>query len=217
MLLSNLREPDWISVPCDKKLVKTVICKIQKETRDSHIIDDLYSSEYHLCQSNTILGNGKCYAFLWGSYRNNSGQFCSDYKARGVSSTDITHIYHILNAVSSVNMFPMLFFQNKVSQIIVKVYKLFGKLRLHHVSVQNSTMDGFHICTFNQRKINIGINMFHCKKGGYILQKYTCNGIKDCPNDNSDELSCICEKEYFDSKHMPLCMQIKSVLKIPYC
>ena len=109
---------------------------------------------------NTCLWQMLC--LFRGSYRNNSGQFCSGYKAGGVSSTDITHIYHILNAVSSVNMFPMLFFQNKVSQIIVKVYKLFGKLRLHHVSVQNSTMDGFYICTFNQRKINIGINMFHC-------------------------------------------------------
>ena len=217
MLLSNLREPDWISVPCDKKLVNTVICKIQKETKDRLIIDNLISSEFHLCQLNTILVNVKCYAFLWGSYRNMSGQFCSDYKARGVSSTDITHIYNILNAVSSVNMFPMLFLQNKGSQIIIQIYKLFGKLRLHHVSVQNSTLDGFYICTFHQKKIIIGINMFHCQKGGYILHKYTCDGIKDCPNDNSDELSCICEKEYFDSKHRSLCMQIKSVLKIPYC
>ena len=27
MLLSNMREPDWISVSCDESLVNTVICK----------------------------------------------------------------------------------------------------------------------------------------------------------------------------------------------
>ena len=33
MLLSNLREPDWISVSCDKKLLNAIICKIQDKTQ----------------------------------------------------------------------------------------------------------------------------------------------------------------------------------------
>ena len=146
-----------------------------------------------------------------------SSQSCSDYKATGVSSTNINNIYHILNAVSSVNKFPKLFLENEGSQIIIQFYKLFGKLRLHHISVQKYSLDGFFICTFNQRKINIGINVFHWKKGGYILHKYICDGINDCPNDNSDEFSCICAKDYFDSKRKNLCMQIKPELKLPHC
>ena len=215
MLLSNLREPDWISVSCNKKLLNTVICKSKEKTKHNHVIDNLVSSELYLCQLNMILVKEKCYAFLWGSYSNMSSQSCSDYKARGVSSTN--NLYHILNAVSSVNKFPKLFLQNEGSLIIIQVYKLFGKLRIHHISAQNYSLDGIFICTYSQRKINIGINMFHCKKGGYILHKYICDGIKNCPNDNSDELSCICVKDYFDSKHKNLCMQIKPELKIPQC
>ena len=33
---------------------------------------------------------------------------------------------------------------------------------------------------------------FMCKKGGYILYIYFCDGYVDCPNDNSDEEDCKC-------------------------
>lgn len=34
------------------------------------------------------------------------------------------------------------------------------------------------------------LKMFRCENGPCIDQKFRCNGINDCPLDNSDELDC---------------------------
>ena len=36
----------------------------------------------------------------------------------------------------------------------------------------------------------IGLNLFHCKKGGYITSNNICDEIIHSPYDNSDEYFC---------------------------
>ena len=193
MLLSNLREPDWISVSCNKNLVNTIICKQKHRSENSNIVDINEKSEFYFCKSNTIVINDKCYSFLWGKIGNSSGQFCLDKKAKGVFFKLHTDFCHIFNAVSSVNTFPTVIFQNNIS---VKFHKLFGKVRFIYHIENNSTVSGTHICVSHKRRNYIGTNIFHCIKGGYILYRNTCDGVNDCPNDSSDEQSCICKKSF---------------------
>ena len=101
------------------------------------------------------------------------------------------------SAVSSVNTFPTLIFQNNISVRTVQVHTLFGKVRFVYHVQNNSTVSGIHICVSHKRRNYIGSNIFHCNKEGYILYRNTCDGTKDCPNDNSDEQSCICDKDFF--------------------
>ena len=213
MLLSNLREPDWISVSCNKNLVNTIICKKEDRIESSNNIGIIKTAEFHFCKSNTVLIGDKCYSFLWGKTEYSSEKFCVETK--GVL---ITYFSHIFDAVSSVNTFPILIFPKKSIVYIVKVDKLFGKVRsIYHIE-KNSTVSGIHICISHKRRIHIGTNIFHCNKGGYILYRNTCDGIKDCPNDSSDEQLCICDKDFFfKTKKNNICSKLKTRQNVHQC
>ena len=218
MLLSNLREPDWISVSCSKNLVNTIICKQKQKIESSNIVGINEKSEFHFCKLNTIVINDKCYSFLWDKIGNSPRQFCLDRKANGVFFDIHTDFSHIFNAVSSVNTFPTVIFQNNINVQIAQVHKLFGKVRfIYHVE-NNSTVSGIHICVAHKRRNYIGSNIFHCNKGGYILYSNTCDGTKDCPNDNSDEQSCICDNDFFfKTKENNICMKLKTSKIVNHC
>ena len=152
---------------------------------------------------------------MWGKIGNSSGQFCLDKKAKGVFFKLHIDFSHILNAVSSVNTFPTVIFQNNIS---VKFHKLFGKVRFIYHIENNSTVSGTHICVSHKRRNYIGTNIFHCIKGGYILYRNTCDGIKDCPNDSSDEQSCICKKEFFfKTMKNNICMKLQTTKNANHC
>ena len=191
MLLSNLQEPDWISVSCNQKLVNTVICKIEDQRDFIAINETKIHAKFHFCKSTTVVINDKCYSFLWDKIGKSHRQFCLDNIFNKHS-----YFSHIFNAVSSVNTFPTLIFQNNNNVQTVKVHKLFGKVRFIYHIEKNSTVSGIHICVSHKRRNHIGTNIFHCIKGGYILYSNTCDGIQDCP-DSSDEQSCICDKDFF--------------------
>ena len=211
MLFSNMKEPDWISVSCNKVLLNSIICKSEKKIIGVNVISELdKTTALYFCKLTTILVSGKCYAFLWGQIGNSSGQFCSKIKFRGVTQNRITSFSHIFSAVSSVDTFPILIVQNDFKVQPVQVSKLFGKLEFTLISTQNSTSNAIHICAAEKVNINIGLNIFHCKKGGYILHTHTCDGVTDCPNDNSDEQFCICNNRSFNMKKINFCMQLLS-------
>ena len=55
MLLSNMKEPDWISIPCDENFANIIICKRikQKKTKTNLIVENK-STEFHVCSSMTL-------------------------------------------------------------------------------------------------------------------------------------------------------------------
>ena len=100
---------------------------------------------------------------------------------------------------------------------IVKLYKLFGRLRFIKTLVQSNTVSGNYVCGSNRNKIHIGINIFYCKLGGYILHTYTCDGIDDCPNDNSDENMCVCDEEHYSKNKNNMCIKMQRTNNNTYC
>ena len=143
-----------------------------------------------------------------------SGEFCSIFKAKGMLPNKISYFYHIFNAISSVDGIPILIFQDIIQLKLIKVYKLFGRLRLTHIF--NVPVGGTVICTFKKIKYIFGINIFSCRKGGYVLHMYTCDGIQDCPNDDSDEMFCFCEDE-FNGAEENNCMKLKTRHNVTHC
>ena len=207
ILFSNMKEPDWISVSCNQALLNTIICKSENISINVNMVDENNTTAaLHFCKLTTILVSTKCYAFLWGQIGNSSDKFCSKIKSIGVTMNKITFFSHIFNAVSSEDIFPILILQNDFRVQLVQVHKLFGNLEFTLISKHNVTSDGIYICAAEKVKIDIGLNIFHCKNGGYILHTYVCDGFRDCPNDNSDEQICICNNSSFSMKNF--CMQL---------
>ena len=182
MLLSNLKEPTWIPVSCDHRLIHFAVCLEKNQT------SGLMKIKKHYCQIKLLEINQNCYGFLWVTYKNSSLDWCKNLQAVDVSINEFKSFDQIFQAVSSISTFPTFI----TGTSIISVYKFFKKVILDKVFVQQPKTDGFHICKFNKISIIIGTNLFPCQLGGYILQKYVCDGRKDCPNDNTDEQGCIC-------------------------
>ena len=210
MLLSNLREPDWISTSCEENLLAFTVCRQKGTTKGKYTISKYKSTLLYLCKSDHILVHGKCYSFLWNEFWNMAGQVCNDFKARAISMKEFISFYHIFDAVSSVNMFPSFVILNKKTIQVIHIHKLFSRVRFTAVQPKNSKASGHVICNFNKKKAFIGINMFKCRKGGYILQRYVCDGIIDCPIDRSDEEFCICGQNEIFGNETNLCMKLKN-------
>ena len=88
--------------------------------------------------------------------------------------------------------FPSIVLQYDQKVHIIEIHKSFNRPTFNYIYKQNYTFGGYTICNIKRSKIKIGLNIFHCKKGGYILQNLVCDENKDCPNDSSDEDFCIC-------------------------
>ena len=217
MLLRNFREPVWTPVDCDVKMLHFTICTFKEKTKSYYGTGKVNLSKLFMCKSINLLINNKCYGFLWNHYWNTTSQYCYDFKARVVSPSEFTSITGIFDAVSSVNFFPRFIFPSNLIFHIIKIYKLFNRIQLKHIKKPISIVSGFIPCKFNKVKIRIGINMFYCKKGGYILTQYVCDEHKDCPNDNSDEDFCMCNKDSYNMKKNILCKKLKSSQNITKC
>ena len=60
MLLSNLAEPEWVQVNCNKKLLLHVVCMKQTSTMADHI-NQIKVLDTNLCASGFVLKENKCY------------------------------------------------------------------------------------------------------------------------------------------------------------
>ena len=206
MLLSNLREPDWISISCHEKLLAFTFCRIEDTNKSKYNISKYKSSS--VCKSHHILVNNKCYGFLWNEFQTITGDVCNNFQARRISMNEFTSFYHIFDAVSSVNIFPTFVFQNMQKVSIIHIHKLFNQVKFTAIHQENVTVAGYVICNFKKIRILKGINIFKCSRGGFILHRYICDGITDCPRDKSDEEFCICDGNKVVTKNNNLCMKL---------
>ena len=62
MVLNNLANPMWFSVPCDKKVAKMVFCHMDKAVPNN---PSQISLSQHVCPRTSFKLNNTCFAFLW--------------------------------------------------------------------------------------------------------------------------------------------------------
>ena len=65
MLLFNLAKPDWISMPCDKKLLSHVVCYVPKYGHQTSVENVQNVKDYNFCSPDHLAMKQNCYAFLW--------------------------------------------------------------------------------------------------------------------------------------------------------
>ena len=206
MLLSNLREPEWIPITCQEKLLHFSICKAKKK---KILIYNISSSTKHICKSTNILVNEKCYIIKWIYFLNTKVDFCSKLNGRGISQNEFSMLYHIFDSISVIDAFPSIVLQYDHKVHIIEIHRFFSRLKFNYIYKQKIPLSGYVICNIKRTKIKIGINIFHCNKGGYMLHNLVCDKNKDCPNDNSDEDYCICNEGNENSSKQFFCKVLK--------
>ena len=205
MLLSNLAEPEWVSITCNESLLNVVVCVKDKNIKNNNSYTFNIVKKNNICLKQFLKINEKCYKLSWIS-RNSSNplrDICQKYEKQ-VNSYQRSVLEKALNLVSQKGQFlPILALYShgskmKISKLTYK--KFLGQLYFSSEFVSSFEAEGFFLCNVKPFTIIIGSNLFPCNAGGYISYEYICDGLIDCPNDISDEKNIVCVKYGIEEK-----------------
>ena len=187
MLLTNLAEPEWITVDCNKPITKCVLCLNEKESKNlaRFIETEVYNTA-------CILLNNTCCLFEWYHMEETITQKITN---RLVIS-NITMFQHLFDAVGA-NLPPIL-----INPTYVMIYHRYGSI---YNFMQKKTViklrEGLTISTQGALPIHLSGNTFKCPDDVFISVKFICNGINDCSGDNlADEIGYECDNKVYLSK-----------------
>ena len=196
LLLTNVAEVKWINVNCLQKMLNQILCKMNSQKHKTNYT--MNSRFYRTCSRWHITYKDRCLLFIW--YEVTSKQInimCSSVNGIPLSLAQMRNLKFVFSAISSA--FPAILITSRYNsdQVIKFSYeKYVGTYKTFIESISVTKARGFHICSVSKEISFNGSLGYHCKNEGMILFIYLCDGIFDCPNDQSDEESCSCDILY---------------------
>ncbi len=208
LLASNLAQAHWVSVSCRTKMLDLAVC-VTSCRNESHHRRTQFNQSEESCSREQILKNDTCFQFLW-QFQNNLHNQPNLYgsKVLNIQSTAalILDFQFLFDATSS--EFPAFLVADLTSSFMAHRYLCKRYLTLHqckHDFISLSIAQGFFIFFSRKEVVKPTSNMFICVKGGFVSHLAICDGIIDCPSDDSDEQYCRCDTFKHTNKTQFLC------------
>ncbi len=201
MLLSNLAEPDWITIPCDQQMLADTICtvnQIDKHPKSS-------SCGLHLdrfCEKGQISFGNLCLYFSWNITNRRMGQ---GIPTKAFPILNATHLTHLAKAAGKL-FSPIYFPENKASDRVHIFTFNHLKIEFVHKIGGEAPTKGFPLQYSQRAKIHADSNVFKCSDGSHIAIIWVCDGSPDCFS-ASDELFCTCTFVSFDNNQTDNCQK----------
>ncbi len=199
LLLLNLAELEWSSIPCNESLLSHVLCV--HNTQNVSLSADT-TNTIKTGRSNCLLMQfeirNSCHLFLWKPEGATAdpvvGQCRHQHSdSKGLHFTSIAPYKFLFEAVSTI--FPPFLSQSADNPQRGTVFSYVRHLntfqyRSDHTSFQRA--EGFLVCINDKHQYVLDSILFACETGGFVSDIHVCDGVTDCPNDNSDEKVCTC-------------------------
>ena len=183
MLLTNLAEPEWVSIKCGDRIIGDIMCMVPRNvnlTSNISLVADLA-----IFKNPCVLITGTCYLFSWGLL--NPRSVSRNTKIKKSKSTLVAMEY--LVTATNVEFPPFHFSFN-----LIIYCKISRKWILQNITEPHK---GLHILMLPGSKYIRYENVFECGQGIYIAYAYVCDRKKDCPGDLAfDEIGCICKTSF---------------------
>ena len=202
ILLANLTEAEFVNVNCSEKLLTKVYClecsfeKHLEENFWTHIDLQLQNLNKscpltHLEINNNCLKLKRCSSALMRDISQQQVKCNSVF----LNSTKIAEAVSILLGAMSLSKLSVFIppKQNS-SNFLITTTKLINVINFQHkvFSALKQHTYGYFVCASKKVEITPSLNLFHCSKGSFVSMMFVCDGQSDCPNDNSDEVNCVC-------------------------
>ena len=209
MLLSNLAEPNWVSVVCDQPLLAVITCIKDNIKKNFTDVQRTFVGICEFCARSAILVHGICYEFHWIS--RSYHYWCP----RKFFKKDILIFKHIFEVIALENTIMSAFLpKDKKTMKALKFVRYLDTVTFRRsIVVSLHESEGYIICPSSKSEIHVGSHIFNCSNGSNILYKYVCDGVVDCTNDRSDEEYCLCVK----AKQSKLCKSFYYNNKLIVC
>lgn len=190
MLVDNLADATWISVPCSKTLIRTIFCLIENKTSDSSDGNIQLAQDFS-CNKGEIIKDAKCYLF-WGpndskgqEEQESSRSQCKKITQLSINLTTIKAFEDVFHSIGT-DSFPP--FEMCRSNIQIVVFKHFHLLEYKLISAVDQ---GIVVHKFKLGMHTAGVNVLKCEDF-YTSSKFVCSGKVDrCLVDIKNELPTI--------------------------
>ena len=179
--ISNFADSHFICVHCNKTLLAEILCRVSKahhkcsdnSAKLNTTIQTTPSSQF--CGKQSILYSQKCFMLLWIKKENKSK--CH------VMVQDFDVLFHAVE----VTEFPPFISNNTLVQPI-QYYKSieYKELFLH----KTPQLQGICIVRTDKLLAYLHLHIHKCAQGSYISPILLCNGVKDCPGQDTEENLC---------------------------
>ena len=194
LLLTNLAEPDWISISCESQILHWFFCATVITKKNMTFLEnDLRDKTYYCSLMYTMLDN-KCISFHWVHNMTLRKLPCRNQHFISVKKFRF-FIQSILDAVSYTETCPVFIFQSNSKQIFMYKYERY--LNTYHQNVTEVEVimaEGFYTCIKSKNTTFAGRSIFQCNNGHYISHTQICNGKIQCHLSEEDEKFCSCDK-----------------------
>ena len=117
----------------------------------------------------------------WSTHLLIASKVCKQNNGRPIHEKEIKSLQPLFEAVSSTVNLPVIFVFTSLKYYAIRIQKKYGNLNFKKHSVAGFDIGGYHICKFRKKEFFIGLNIFHCQKGGYITSDNVCDEIVHCP------------------------------------
>lgn len=194
MVLQNLADPYWISVPCNESLVQAIYCGIDtnQEFRTSTIKNQsIFLADPSICNKNSLLVNNLCVNL----------KVCNIPRAKKssfqIGHFDVQDIETIFDGVSE--PFPPLISENLTH--ILTFTRCSETFRITYKHIPGDLIFGFLVQTSHRKELSSSGNVYMCKEHEYISTMFLCDTSNDCTRSADDESECACsDGQYYSSK-----------------
>ena len=185
MLLTNLADPEWITVGCNDPITNHVICLFENEKKKRKTkVKKINKAQSKIYNKRCILHYDMCYLFEWRKIYNRKL-----IKSIIINISALKFFENVFNAVSVI--FPPILVGNLKYTM---TFKRYGNI-LHYEKqrVRKNFSGAFIVSTHTSYKMSIGGNLFRCRNNMIISIASLCDGTDDCTDSESeDEISCEC-------------------------
>ena len=193
MILSNLAEPDWLSIPCEEKTLYYTVC-VEKNSEILSENERMNSKSLYRKQCGLlhVTALGVCYAFMWQETFPIQNNFCETLRGKSTNLDELGQLKHLFKTLPAGVKTPNIFVKYKQSTIlatrfVVETFNIFTQIQ---TNISRTKREGYFLCKFNTFETMVHSVTYQCAKGGYISLNDVCDQTIDCPNDNSDEQDC---------------------------
>ncbi len=185
MLMSNLLEPEWVTVHCYDKLLADVYCSVQNPNSPN----TTEQPDNSFCSKLTV--SKKCFEITW--INTTMAAYCRQAKnlVALATSANLIDFQHILSVTDS-----------KLSPIVSSHPDKFGEISLftfseryhqymHSAVTKHHRLAGYEIRAVGRVSFQVKSNLFSCGEGRLVSVLWECDGTNDCSEEKpSDETSC---------------------------
>ncbi len=227
MLLTNLAEPEWVSIRCDEKLLQVFVCA-KREFGHNAKTQVLHKTPAvgHVCPSAEVRIHGRCVLLIWYSLSaHETFQKLDTHSEVNVVRKELRTLIQSLFWVTSKSL---LFPHETRTELLYQIssQKYLRSFQYTLTTVNRTRANGFILSMSNTRKLVKEQNIFQCVRGGYVSALHVCDELRDCPWESSDEDLCVHETadteentgksnltcpSLFFTTHSGLCLKFLSV------